>query len=217
MNTAFTDQTKAVMQYAREESMRLRHDYIGTEHLLLGIIKDSQGEAAKALTRLGVNLDTLRQSIDDFVSSSTGSAKPGEEPPFTPRTKHIVDLATAEARALQTQHVGVEHLLLALLKDREGVASQILAAFGVDYRAIQAEVKEPGSAAKPEKPRIEQKAFILYYWPIMDAEKNVIEKTNLDDLNKLLSEGWMISGKEQMSGQGAGGYNVSLLLLSRRS
>jgi ATP-dependent Clp protease ATP-binding subunit ClpC len=215
MNPTFTDQVKAVMQYSREEAARLGHDYIGTEHLLLGIIKDGQGKAVKILTCLGLNLNQIKQSIEDYVATSGGRSKLSPDIPFAPRAKQILEMAAEEAKALQSEFVDVEHLLLALLKDREGVAGQILGAYGVDYKIAQAELTEPGSGIKSKSSKREQKAFILYYYPVTDAKKKIIEKTNLEELNRLLSAGWRISGKEEMSGRGAEGYYVSLLLLSR--
>lgn len=116
---------------------------------------------------------------------------------------------------MQSPSVGVEHLLLALLKDREGVAGQVLAAFGVSYELALAELVIPGSSEKPKKNMNEQKAFILYFHPIMDAKKKVVEKTNLGELNELLSDGWTVSATEALSGGGAEGYFASLLFLSR--
>ena len=215
MITTFTEQVKAVMQYSREEAGRIGHDYIGTEHLLLGIIKDGQGEAVKMLTRLGLNLDQLKQSIEDYVSTSGGRSELGKEVSFSPRAKQILDMAAEEANGTGSQHVRVEHLLLALLKDKDGVAAQVLAAFGVNYQIARAELVEPGSGVKAKKGNDEQRAFILYYHPVTDAMGKVVENTNLDELNRLLSEGWAISRKEEMGGRGAEGYFVTLLILSR--
>ena len=133
MNNMFTDGVKRVMQLAREESARLGHNYIGTEHLLLGIIKDGKGKAVTVLTNLGLSLETVKQSVEDYVATSGGTMTIGEVP-FTPRAKQILEVAANEAKEMKTQFVDVEHLLLALLKDKEGVAAQILAAFGVDYK-----------------------------------------------------------------------------------
>ena len=129
--------------------------------------------------------------------------------------RRILETAADEAKEVQSQFVGVEHLLLALLKDKEGVASQILGAFGVDYDTARQELEIPGGRVRRKMSK-EQKVFILYYCPIMDPNRNVIEKTNLDELNKLLSEGWTISGKQDMGGRGVEGYHVSFLILSRK-
>ena len=140
MNNMFTDGVKRVMQLAREESARLGHNYIGTEHLLLGIIKDGKGKAVTVLTNLGLSLETVKQSVEDYVATSGGTMTIGEVP-FTPRAKQILEVAANEAKEMKTQFVDVEHLLLALLKDKEGVAAQILAAFGVDYKTAMEETQ----------------------------------------------------------------------------
>ena len=156
MNNMFTDGVKRVMQFAREESARLGHNYIGTEHLLLGIIKEGKGKAVTVLTNLGLNLETVKQSVEDYVATSGGTMTVGEVP-FTPRAKQILEVAANEAKEMKTQFVDVEHLLLALLKDKEGVAAQILAAFGVDYKSAMEETvavlegKTTGSKEKGKK------------------------------------------------------------------
>jgi len=125
MQNMFTDNVKRVLQLAREESGRLGHDYIGTEHLLLGLIKQGEGVAVTALINMGLDLEMLRQSIEDAVaSSSTGMSMPIGQPPFTPRAKQILEDAHNEARQMKNQYVGTEHLLLALIKHKEGIASQ---------------------------------------------------------------------------------------------
>ena len=139
MNNMFSDRVKRVMQLAREEAARLGHNYIGTEHLLLGIIREGKGSATAVLTNLGLNLENIKQSIDDYVASSGGSMTMGEVP-FTPRAKQILEVAASEAKEMKSQYVRTCHLLLALLKDKDGVAAQILAAFGVDHKTAREEV-----------------------------------------------------------------------------
>jgi len=139
MNNMFSDRVKRVMQLAREEAARLGHNYIGTEHLLLGIIREGKGTATQVLVNLGLNLENIKQSIDDYVSSSGSSMTMGEVP-FTPRAKQILEIAANEAKEMKSQYVRTSHLLLALLKDKDGVAAQILAAFGVDHKTAKEEV-----------------------------------------------------------------------------
>ena len=139
MNNMFSDRVKRVMQLAREEAARLGHNYIGTEHLLLGIIRDGKGTATQVLVNLGLNLENIKQSIDDYVASSGSSMTMGEVP-FTPRAKQILEIAANEAKEMKSQFVRTSHLLLALLKDKDGVAAQILAAFGVDHKTAKEEV-----------------------------------------------------------------------------
>ncbi len=165
MNNMFTDGVKRVMQYAREESARLGHNYIGTEHLLLGIIKEGKGKAVATLTNLGLNLETVKQSVEDYVATSGGTMTIGEVP-FTPRAKQILEVAANEAKEMKTQFVDVEHLLLALLKDKEGVAAQILAAFGVDYKAALEEtlaVLEGKTTGRKEKGKKSKTPFLDHF------------------------------------------------------
>ncbi|MEE3337012.1 MAG: ATP-dependent Clp protease ATP-binding subunit [Candidatus Latescibacterota bacterium] len=165
MNNMFTDGVKRVMQYAREESARLGHNYIGTEHLLLGIIKEGKGKAVTVLTNLGLNLETVKQSVEDYVATSGGTMTIGEVP-FTPRAKQILEVAANEAKEMKTQFVDVEHLLLALLKDKEGVAAQILAAFGFDYKTAMEEtvaVLEGKTTGTKEKGKKSKTPFLDHF------------------------------------------------------
>ncbi|MFA6109215.1 MAG: ATP-dependent Clp protease ATP-binding subunit [Candidatus Latescibacterota bacterium] len=165
MNNMFTDGVKRVMALAREESARLGHNYIGTEHLLLGIIKDGKGKAVTVLANLGLNLETVKQSIEDYVATSGGTMTIGDVP-FTPRAKQILEVAASEAKEMKTQFVDVEHLLLALLKDKEGVAAQILAAFGVDYKSAYEEavaVIEGKPSGRKEKGKKSKTPFLDHF------------------------------------------------------
>jgi len=139
MDQMFTERVKKVMMLAREESQRLGHDYVGTEHLLLGLIKEGEGVAITVLTNLGLDPETIKQSVEDAVAQTGGQMLMGQAP-FTPKAKEILDQATKEARDMKVQYVGTEHLLLALAKDRECVAAQVLAALGADYKTIKDEI-----------------------------------------------------------------------------
>lgn len=138
MHDKFTDRVKRVMFLAREEAARLRHDYIGTEHLLLGIIREGEGLAATILTNLGLDLDMLRRTIESMVPASSGSVSIGEIP-FTPRAKHVLELSVDEAKLLGHNYVGTEHLLLGLIREGEGIAARVLAEFGADRRRVREE------------------------------------------------------------------------------
>ena len=165
MNNMFTENVKQVMKLAREESARLGHNYIGTEHLLLGIIKDGKGKAVAVLTNLGLSLETVKQSVEDYVTTSGGTMTIGEVP-YTPRAKQILEVAANEAKEMKTQFIDVEHLLLALLKDKEGVAAQILAAFGVDYKAAMEEtlaVLEGKTTGRKEKGKKSKTPFLDHF------------------------------------------------------
>ncbi|MBI4550911.1 MAG: ATP-dependent Clp protease ATP-binding subunit [Candidatus Latescibacteria bacterium] len=135
----FTERFKRVMQIAREESSRLQHDYVGTEHLLLALIREGEGTAAAMLRNLGIDLDELRQSIEEATTASAGALTIGQVP-FTPRAKQVLEIAAHEANNMKSKYVGTEHLLLALVRDKQGIASQILATYDINYEKIKEEI-----------------------------------------------------------------------------
>ncbi|MEO6462813.1 MAG: ATP-dependent Clp protease ATP-binding subunit [Candidatus Eisenbacteria bacterium] len=138
MHDKFTERVRKVIYLAREEAARLQHDYIGTEHLLLGVIREGEGIAATVLNNLGVDLDHIRQAVENMVSSSGGTMTIGEIP-FTPRAKRVLELAVEEARSLGHNYVGTEHLLLGLIREGEGVAAKVLLELGVDRKRVREE------------------------------------------------------------------------------
>jgi ATP-dependent Clp protease ATP-binding subunit ClpC len=125
MNSNFTDRVRKVLSMAREEATRLRHDYVGTEHILLGLIREGEGVAAAILTNLNVDLDELRNRIEERVESGK-SDMTADEVPYTTRAKKVLEFSVAEARSLKHSYVGTEHLLLGLLREEKGVAAQVL-------------------------------------------------------------------------------------------
>jgi len=137
----FTDRARKAMGYARKEAERLNHEYIGTEHILLGLVKEGSGVAANVLDRLGVDLEKIRTEIESMVKRGSGSPSPGHLP-FTPRAKKVLDYAADEARRLDDSYVGTEHLLLGLLRENRGVAAQVLMNLGVKLEEARAEVME---------------------------------------------------------------------------
>lgn len=163
MDDMFTDRVKRVMQLAREESGRLGHDYIGTEHLLLGIIREGEGTAVMVLENLGVELDELRQSVEEATASSGGGGLTLGQAPFTPRAKQVLEVATYEARTLRSKHVGTEHLLLALVKDRQGAAAQILATFNANYEKIKQEIANIASGKTATKKKKSDTPFLDHF------------------------------------------------------
>jgi ATP-dependent Clp protease ATP-binding subunit ClpA len=126
----FTDGARRVVVLAQEESRLLRHDYIGTEHLLLGLLHEGAGVGATALTELGVSLTAVRHQVESIVGR--GREEPGGHIPFTPRAKKVVELSLREALQLGDGFIGTEHLLLGMLREGDGVAAQILMKLGVD-------------------------------------------------------------------------------------
>ncbi|MFC1694189.1 ATP-dependent Clp protease ATP-binding subunit [Candidatus Latescibacterota bacterium] len=147
MNNMFTDRVKKVLQYSREESARLGHDYIGTEHLLLGLVKEGEGVAVAVLVNMGVQLGALKRSIEDAVQTSSGSMVISDVP-FTPMAKQVLEIAAQEAHEMNNNYIGTEHLLLALTKNKNGIAAQILSVYGTDYRAVKEEVTSLLSSSK---------------------------------------------------------------------
>ncbi len=140
MNGMYTERVKRVLQLAREESARLHHNYVGTEHLLLGILREGSGVAASILINLNLGLDEIRQSVEETISASSGTLTIGQIP-LTPRAKKALEQASQEARALNSKYVGTEHLLLALLEDAKGIAAQVLNAYDVSYEDVKGELE----------------------------------------------------------------------------
>ena len=165
MHDKFTERVRKVMYLAREEAARLQHDYIGTEHLLLGVIREGEGIAATVLNNLGLDLDAIRQAVESMVAATGGTLTIGEIP-FTPRAKRVLELSVDEARQLGHNYVGTEHLLLGLIREGEGVAARVLLELGVDRKKVREEtlkllggtpsVAQPEREGKVETPALNQ-------------------------------------------------------------
>jgi ATP-dependent Clp protease ATP-binding subunit ClpA len=134
----FTDRARRVIVLAQEEARRLNHNYIGTEHLLLGLIHEGQGVAAKALESLGISLEAVRAQVKEIVGQ--GLRAPTGHIPFTPRAKKVMELSLREALQLGHNYLGTEHLLLGLLSEGEGVGAQVLTRLGADYARVREQV-----------------------------------------------------------------------------
>jgi len=130
MNYNFTDRVRKVLAMAREEAIRLQHDYVGTEHILLGLIREGEGVAAAVLTNLSTDLEELHELVEENVKRGQSSATVGELP-YTSRAKKVLEYAMAEARELNHSYVGTEHLLLGLLREEKGLASKVLDELGI--------------------------------------------------------------------------------------
>jgi ATP-dependent Clp protease ATP-binding subunit ClpC len=135
----FTERVRKVLAMAREEAERLRHEYVGTEHILLGLIREGEGVAAAVLQNLSVDLDEIQQKIEDTVKKGKAAAATGPDLPYTSRAKKVLELAMAEARDLTHNYVGTEHLLLGLLREEKGIAAQVLTDAGINLDAARAE------------------------------------------------------------------------------
>ena len=152
----FTDRARRVVVLAQEEARMLNHNYIGTEHVLLGLIHEGEGVAAKALESLGISLEAVRQQVEEIIGQ--GQQAPSGHIPFTPRAKKVLELSLREALQLGHNYIGTEHILLGLIREGEGVAAQVLVKLGADLNRVRQQViqllsgyqgKEPAAAGGP--------------------------------------------------------------------
>jgi ATP-dependent Clp protease ATP-binding subunit ClpC len=155
----FTDRARRVVVLAQEEARMLNHNYIGTEHILLGLIHEGEGVAAKALESLGISLDAVRQQVEEIIGQ--GQQAPSGHIPFTPRAKKVLELSLREALQLGHNYIGTEHILLGLIREGEGVAAQVLVKLGADLNKVRQQViqllngyqnKEPVGTASEATP-----------------------------------------------------------------
>lgn len=135
-----TDRARKVMELARQEAQRLNHEYIGTEHILLGLIKEGSGVAASVLNNLDINLKQIRLEVEKMVPPGSNMATIGQKLPYTPRAKKVLELAFEEARNLGHNYIGTEHLLLGLLRENDGVAAQVLLNLSMKLEDVREEV-----------------------------------------------------------------------------
>ncbi|MHB0963912.1 MAG: ATP-dependent Clp protease ATP-binding subunit [Gemmatimonadaceae bacterium] len=135
----FTERVRKVLAMAREEAARLHHEYVGTEHILLGLIREGEGVAAAVLQHLNVELEEIQQKIEETVKKGKAAQATGPDLPYTSRAKKVLELAMGEARELGHSYVGTEHLLLGLLREEKGIAAQVLADANVSLEAARAE------------------------------------------------------------------------------
>ncbi|HXJ67142.1 MAG TPA: ATP-dependent Clp protease ATP-binding subunit [Actinomycetota bacterium] len=134
----FTDRARRVVVLAQEEARMLNHNYIGTEHILLGLIHEGEGVAAKALEQLNISLDAVRSQVEEIIGQ--GQAAPTGHIPFTPRAKKVLELSLREALQLGHNYIGTEHILLGLIREGEGVAAQVLQKLGADLNRVRQQV-----------------------------------------------------------------------------
>src|SRR5271168_650715 len=139
MYERFTDRARKVMQLANQEAQRFNHEYIGTEHVLLGLIKEGSGVAANVLKNLDVDLRKIRLEVEKLVQSGPDMVTMGKLPQ-TPRAKKVIEYSMEEARNLNHNYVGTEHILLGLLREQEGVAAQVLMNLGLKLEEVREEV-----------------------------------------------------------------------------
>ena len=152
MYERFTDRARKVMQLANQEAQRLNHEYIGTEHILLGLVKEGSGVAANALKNLDIDLRKIRLEVEKIVQSGPDMVTMGKLPQ-TPRAKKVIEYSIEEARNLNHNYVGTEHLLLGLLRVQEGMAGQVLMNLGLKLEDVREEIlRILGSALGEPRP-----------------------------------------------------------------
>jgi ATP-dependent Clp protease ATP-binding subunit ClpC len=193
----FTDRARRVVVLAQEEARMLNHNYIGTEHILIGLIREDGGVAAKGLESLGISVDAVRQQVEDIVGM--GEQAPSGHVPFTPRAKKVLELSLREALQLGYDYIGTEHILLGLIREGDGVAAQVLVRLGADLNQVRQQViqrlhgfqgedeNEPGSIGAAQRPgllsridAIERRLSIL--------EQRVGIRPNLGELDREIAQ-----------------------------
>ncbi|MBP5232906.1 MAG: NDP-hexose 4-ketoreductase, partial [Planctomycetes bacterium] len=175
----FTDRARKVINLAKQEAERLGHEFIGTEHILLGLVKEGSGVAANVLEMLNVDLEKVRMEVEKFVAPSGDTTTHSNSLPFTPKAKKVLELAMEEARNLEHNYIGTEHLLLGLLREHEGMAAQVLLNLNVRLEDVRAEVMEllgndpsltqPFGEAAPGKPASGKKQKSNSETPALDS------------------------------------------------
>jgi len=155
----FTERVRKVLAMAREEAARLHHEYVGTEHILLALVREGEGVASTVLQNLSVDLDEVQQKVEDIVKKGRASHTTGPDLPYTSRAKKVLELAMSEARELSHSYVGTEHLLLGVIAEDKGIGSQVLQSQGVTLERARAETvrllgPELAPATSPDAGRV---------------------------------------------------------------
>jgi ATP-dependent Clp protease ATP-binding subunit ClpC len=161
----FTDRARRVVVLAQEEARELDHNYIGTEHLLLGLLREGEGVAARALDELGISRTAVREQVVKLIGR--GGRTPTGHIPFTPRAKKALELSLREALQLNHNHIGTEHLLLGLIREGEGVAAQVLVELGASLNRVRAKVLELVPASPVEAMEFSGPARTAVAGPVM--------------------------------------------------
>jgi hypothetical protein len=167
----FTDRARRVVVLAQEEARMLNHNYIGTEHVLLGLIHEGEGVAAKALQALGISLEAVRQQVEEIIGQ--GQQAPSGHIPFTPRAKKVLELSLREALQLGHNYIGTEHILLGLIREGDGVAAQVLVRLGADLNRVRQQVIELVSGQRPQSGRRPPREVVPVMW--MQVRLDVVE------------------------------------------
>ncbi|RKY81167.1 ATP-dependent Clp protease ATP-binding subunit, partial [candidate division KSB1 bacterium] len=182
MTNNFSQRVQVVIQLSREEALRLGHDYIGTEHLLLGVIREGSGIAVEILQNLGIDLEELKKAIEDAVKSTGGTITMGNIP-FTKRAERVLRIAASEAQKFKQTVIGTEHILLALSKDTDGVAANVLSEFDAKYDSIIEELENILRGASASQKDIKQKSKT----PALDHfGRDLTEMAKKDELDPVI-------------------------------
>jgi ATP-dependent Clp protease ATP-binding subunit ClpA len=198
----FTQQARRVVVLAQDEARALGHQHIGTEHLLLGLLREEDGLGARVLVSLGIGIDAVRLRVE--MIAGRGEEAPGGQIPFTPRAKKVLELSLREALALGHNYIGTEHVLLGLARERDGVAAQVLSDAGIFPEQIRDEVRR----ALPPEDRIELRAARRTLrrrgrttlsaapsrWQYRVERRPALDGEAVAWLNELGAEGWELAG-----------------------
>ena len=147
----FSDRARRVVVLAQEEARRLKHNYIGTEHILLGLIREGEGVAAEALKSLRISLDPVRQQVEEIIGRGQETLQ--GHIPFTPRAKKVLELSLRESLQLGHNYIGTEHILLGLIREGDGVAAQVLVRLGADLNRVRQQIIQMLNKHPAEEPR----------------------------------------------------------------
>ena len=182
MEGNFSNRVQDVIRLSREEALRLGHDYIGTEHLLLGIIREGEGIAVKILRNLGVDLYKLKKAIEDTVRTSGGTLTIGNIP-LTKQAEKVLKITYLEAKLYKSDVIGTEHLLLSLLRDDDNIAAQILHQFNVHYDVVRNELDNiiSGKPSSPPTPHATEKKQEKSKTPVLDNFGRDLTKLAIED------------------------------------
>ena len=167
MKNRFSFRVQQAIQFAREEALRLGHDSIGTEHLLLGIIRLGEGSAVRILQSLGGQLDEIRETIEEAIDTPSTTMKMGNIP-FTKRAEKALKVSYIEGKAYAAENINTAHLLLALVKDEEGLAAQVLASANITYDAVKAELDNMQQEDAQSSEEIPMKSSSKSKTPVLD-------------------------------------------------
>ena len=181
----FTDGVRAALARGREEATRLHHEYVGTEHILLGLIHQGEEVAAIVLRNLGVDLDELQRQVEEAAKTGKAARTTGPELPYTPRARKVLELAMSEARELGSREVGTEHLLLGLVREARGIAVAVLVGAGVTLDAARGEIARviDGVAAAPHA-RLEAGARDAAAFRLGPRAREVVRRARVETVER---------------------------------